>query len=198
MKGSFGATVLSVARTTGGHVPKRQAEGIVSEVAQDFEAFYQTRKITVSENTSDPLILSLDGKGIVMRREALREATRKAAERESHKLKRRLSAGEKRNRKRMTTVATVYNIAPHPRTAEAIMGVEEEQTEKPSRARNKRVWASVRRDAQAVTEEVFQEARRRDLEQRRSWVMLVDGQPQQLKDIKACEGYAHSRLHPRP
>ncbi len=71
--------------TTGGHVPKRQAEGIVSEVAQDFEAFYQTREITVSEDTSDPLILSLDGKGIVMRREALREATRKAAGRESKK-----------------------------------------------------------------------------------------------------------------
>ncbi|MGH8614298.1 MAG: hypothetical protein ACREYF_20290, partial [Gammaproteobacteria bacterium] len=41
------------------------------------------------------------------------------------------------------TVATVYSIEPHPRTAEAIMGVDAEQTEKPKkpRARNKRVWA---------------------------------------------------------
>ena len=187
-KSSFDETVLSVGRTTGGHVPKRQAEGVACEVAQDFETFYQTREITVPEDTADPLIMSLDGKGIVMRREGLRTVTRKAAEREQHKMKTRLSAGEKRNRKRMATVATVYSIKPHPRTAEAIMGVDAEQTEKAKkpRARNKRVWASVRREAQAVTEEVFEEARRRDPEQRRPWVMLVDGQPQQLKDIERC------------
>ncbi|MGH8711900.1 MAG: hypothetical protein ACREVA_11425 [Burkholderiales bacterium] len=68
-KSSFDETVASIAKTTGGHVPKRQAERIVAEVAQDFEAFYQTRAITVREDTPDPLIMSLDGKGIVMRRE---------------------------------------------------------------------------------------------------------------------------------
>ncbi len=97
-KSSFDETVASVAKTTGGHVPKRQAEEMVAAVAQDFEAFYQTREITVPEDTCDPLIMSLDGKGIVMRRESLRTATRKAAERERHKMKTRLSAGEKRNR----------------------------------------------------------------------------------------------------
>ncbi|MCI0438787.1 MAG: ISKra4 family transposase [Chloroflexi bacterium] len=182
---SFDETVLSVARTTGGHVPKRQAEELAATVAQDFEAFYQTRENTVPEDTADPLIMSLDGKGIVMRPEGLREATRKAAEREQHKMKTRLSAGEKRNRKRMATVAAVYSIEPHPRTAETLMGLEEENTPKP-RARNKRVWASVRREAQAVTEEVFEEALRRDPHPQRPWVMLVDGQPQQLRDIHAC------------
>jgi len=49
-------------------------------------------------------VLSEDGKGIVMRKEDLREGTKRAAERESHKLKTRLSPGEKR-RKRMATVA---------------------------------------------------------------------------------------------
>ncbi|MGH7383300.1 MAG: ISKra4 family transposase [Candidatus Methylomirabilales bacterium] len=186
-KSSFDEAVLSVARTTGGHVPKRQAEEMVATVAQDFEAFYQTREITALEDTTDPLIMSLDGKGIVMRREGLREATRKAAEREHHKMKTRLSAGEKRNRKRMATVATVYSIEPHQRTAETIMGVEEETEKAPKpRARNKRVWASVRREAQAVTEEVFEEALRRDPNQQRPWVMLVDGQPQQLKHIEVC------------
>lgn len=185
-KSSFDETVASVAKTTGGHVPKRQAEEMVAAVAQDFEAFYQSREITVPEDTTDPLIMSLDGKGIVMRREGLREATRKAAERERHKLKTRLSAGEKRNRKRMATVATVYSIAPHQRTAETIMGVEEAENTCIPRARNKRVWASVKREAHAVTEEVFQEVLRRDPQRRRPWVMLVDGQPQQLEQIKRC------------
>lgn len=194
-KSSFDETVASIAKTTGGHVPKRQAEQIVAEVAQDFEAFYQTRAITVREDTPDPLIMSLDGKGIVMRREGLRAVTRKAAERESHKLKTRLSAGEKRNRKRMATVATVYSIAPHHRTAEAIMGVER-SAEKPAkpRPRNKRLWASVKREAQAVSEEVFEEALRRDPHQQRPWVMLVDGQPQQLDQIKKCIAHREVRV----
>ena len=88
--------------------------------------------------------MSLDGKGIVMRREDLREATRKAAEREQHKLKTRLSQGEKRNRKRMATVAALYSIERNVRGAESIMGIKAEQDPSPKpRARNKRVWASV-------------------------------------------------------
>ncbi|MDQ3774503.1 MAG: hypothetical protein M3461_09135, partial [Pseudomonadota bacterium] len=42
--------------------------------------------------------------------------TKRAAERESHKLKARLSPGEKRNRKRMATVAAVYSIERQVRT----------------------------------------------------------------------------------
>ncbi len=62
----------------------------------------------------------------------------------------------------MATVATVYSIEGQARNAEAIMGLKEaDDTHKP-RARNKRVWASVEREPQAVTNEVFQEALRRD------------------------------------
>jgi hypothetical protein len=82
------------------------------------------------------------------RPDSLREATRKAAG-ECHKLKTRLSRGEKRNRKRMATVATVYSIEGQVRNAEAIMGLKKaDETHKP-RARNKRVWASVEREPQA-------------------------------------------------
>ena len=81
-------------------------------------------------------------------------------------------------------VHTVYSIAPHQRTAETLMGVEEAENTRIPRARNKRVWASVKRAAHAVTEEVFQEVLRRDPERRRPWVMLVDGQPQQLAQVK--------------
>ena len=92
---SFDEAVLSIERTTGGKVPKRQAEALAAEFSQDFEAFYASRGSNGPEQTLDPGVMSLDGKGIVMRREDLREATRKAAEREQHKLKTRLSQGEK-------------------------------------------------------------------------------------------------------
>lgn len=95
---SFDATVENVAKTTGGKVPKRQAEEIVAEMAQDFGTFYKTREVKTPEETTAPLIMSLDGKGVVMRPEGLRVVTRKAAEREQHKMKTRLSSGEKRNR----------------------------------------------------------------------------------------------------
>src|SRR5919197_3166091 len=175
-RSSFDEAVLGLERTTGGKVPKRQAEALAAQVSQDFEAFYASRGSDEPEPTLDPLVMSLDGKGIVMRREDLREATRKAAEREQHKLKTRLSQGEKRNRKRMATVAAIYSIERNVRGAESIMGIKAEQDPSPKpRACNKRVWASVQRAPQAVTDEVFVEALRRDPERRRPWVMLVDG-----------------------
>jgi hypothetical protein len=186
-RSSFDEAVLSIERTTGGKVPKRQAERLAEEISQDFEAFYASRGSDRPKPTLDPLVMSLDGKGIVMRREDLREATKRAAEREQHKLKTRLSRGEKRNRKRMATVAAIYNIERHVRSAELIMGIEQpkEPSSKP-RARNKRVWASVQRAPHEVTEEVFAEALRRDPERRRPWVMLVDGHEGQLEHIHAC------------
>lgn len=185
-KNSFDEAVASLERTTGGKVPKRQSEEIAVEASRDFTAFYASREAQAPEDTLDPLVMSLDGKGVVMRVEDLREGTRKAARRARHKLKTRLSRGEKRNRKRMATVATVYTLAPQVRTPEAIMGREDEPCAERPRAQNKRVWASLERDPHEVTEEVFQEALRRDPEQRRVWAMLVDGHKEQLKHIRAC------------
>lgn len=187
VKVSFDATVTSIEKYTGGSVPKRQAEEVVSVISQDFEDFYAQEAATAPVAATNAfLILSEDGKGIVMRRESLREQTRRSAENTEQKVKTRLSAGEKRDRKRMATVATVYDIAPHQRTAEAIMQVEgaAETISPPPRPEHKRVWASLARDSKRVTEEVFEEAQRRDPNHQRTWAMLVDGQPQQLAQIK--------------
>ncbi len=78
----------------------------------------------------------------------------------------------------MAMVGTVYSVAEHIRTAEEIMNLEERQSQ-PPRARNKGVWASVERDHEVVCEEVFQEALRRDPKNKRTWVMLVDGNKDQ-------------------
>ena len=56
------------------------------------------------------LVLSFDGKGLVMRPDGLREATRKNAEKSKKKRQTRLSPGEKKDRKRMAMVATVYTV----------------------------------------------------------------------------------------
>jgi len=186
-RNSFDAAVACIERTTGGKVPKRQAEEVAAEISQDFTVFYKERQTDGPEDTTDPLVMSEDGKGIVMRVEDLREATRKANQRARHKLKTRLSPGEKRNRKRMAMVATVYSIERRFRSAEEIMRLEEKDDKTPApRARNKRVWASVARDPGEVTEEIFQEAHRRDPKKLRQWLMMVDGHKDQLKHIRAC------------
>jgi len=184
IRGSFDEAVNSIKETTGGAVPKRQLQDLAVEVAQDFEAFYSSRPAETVQETIDLQIISRDNKGIVMRPEGLREGTKKAAESEERKLKTRLSKGEKRNRKRMAAVATVYDVERHVRSAESIIGLEDKSA-KP-RAKNKRVWASLEREHHTVTEEAFLEALRRDPEKKRQWVALVDGERQQIKDIKYC------------
>jgi hypothetical protein len=181
---SYEETMASIERSTGCKIPKLQAEELAAKVSQDFETFYESRQVKMAENTKDLLVMSLDGKGIVMRPEGLREATKKAAEKEKNTTKMRLSSTARPNRKRMATVAAIYTAPKHERTAETIMKKETAvaTTVRPHIS-NKRVWASVERDHVTVVEELFKEAVRRDPERSRQWTMLVDGHEQQLKNI---------------
>ncbi|WP_133309842.1 ISKra4 family transposase [Parashewanella spongiae] len=183
VKGSYDDAVSSIDTTTGAHVPKRQARQIVQDIAQDFDGFYLQQRYLKPENTSDLLVLTMDGKGIVMQPNSLREGTQKAAKQQ--KLKGRLSAGEKKDRKRMAEVAAVYTTKPLHRTPESIMSRNDNSNVRPLRVppRNKRVWASVERSAATVIEEAFLEALERDPTQSCQWVVLVDGHPHQLKQI---------------
>ena len=182
---SFEEAMDRVDQTTGGHIPKRQSEQVVVKVAQDFEAFYERRQAQEAEASADLLVLTTDSKGIVMRQEDLREATRKAAERAPPQRNTRLSSGAKRQRKRMATVASVYTVAPYTRSPEAVMTPEPDEPPRP-KVHHKRVWASVEREAETVIDELFEEALRRDPDQERQWVVLVDGEPHQLARIQAA------------
>jgi hypothetical protein len=196
-KSSFDEVVQLLAGTTGAQVGKRQVEELVRRAAQDFDAFYQTRyEVRPAEETGAILVLTADGKGVVMRREDLREATRQRAARTPHKLAHRLSRGEKRNAKRMATVAAVYTIAPYVRSPEAVLGTLAPQhgREPPERPRpeRKRVWASLEQTPDEVLREAFREARRRDPDGQKRWVALVDGNEPQLESLQRLfrrEGY---------
>ena len=92
--------------------------------------------------------------------DGLRECTRKAAEKSKNNLQTRLSPREKKDRKRMAQVATVYTALSHIRTAESVMNRDKKQDNivncRPP-VRNKRVFASVERTAEQVIEETFDE-----------------------------------------
>jgi hypothetical protein len=192
-KSSYDETLESLSRRTAATVPKRQGLELVNRAAEDFIDFYDSQAnmredsdVTPNESSS-LLILTTDGKGVVMRHEGLREATRKAAEKEQHKLKKRLTAGEKKDRKRMAQVASVYTIAPHVRTAEEVAGyapVVAGKEKKRPRPEDKRLWASVEREPDQVINEIFKEGQSRDPHHEKQWVGLVDGNPKQLQLLK--------------
>lgn len=182
--------VIEVVRDgTGVTIGKRQLEELAQRAAQDFDDFYEQRSASSGAETArDLLVISTDGKGIAMRHEDLRPATKKAAERSSKRLETRLSPGEKANRKRMAQVASVYSVAPHPRSpADLIRSLRADKSETLQRPRptNKRVWASVEKDCRIVVREAFAEALKHDPEHKRRWVVLVDGAPAQLLAVKA-------------
>ena len=199
-KASFDLTAAVLADRTGKTIGKRQLEQLVQRAAVDYDAFYAQQ--TPAANTVDMadrasradtpsgsiLVITVDGKGIVMTPQDLREPTRKAAQNEAETLDKHQRPGEKRHAKRMATVAAVYTVNPHVRTPEQVgrnlAPVNEPVAERPL-VENKRVWASLMKPPQDVIEAGFQEALRRDPDRKKTWVGLVDGNAKQLTVLKA-------------
>jgi hypothetical protein len=191
IKGSFDQAVESANKGLGIPIPKQQVEHIAARAGADFDTFYardlSEERLAVAKKTP-LLVLTMDGKGIVMRKGDLRPATRKKAESQTHKLEGRLSPGEKRNSKRMATVASVYNIELWPRSAadfqRDLSGQDKSEREPRPKPLAKRVWASVEKEPAQVVEEMFAEALRRDPDKKKTWIALVDGAPKQISLIE--------------
>ena len=185
-KESFEDARGAIRRQTGVEIGKRQVEQLALRAAVDFEAFYVQRERTGAEQ-DDVLVLSCDGKGVVMRPEALRAETKKKAQSSEQKLQTRLSRGEKRNRKRIAEVTAVYELTPAQRTAVDILPVTE-QERKAARdgpeAKHKWVSASVTDDAATMISSMFEEAVRRDPGRTRRWIALVAGNNHQIDRIR--------------
>lgn len=179
IRGSFENAQEAVQQHTGVAIPKRQLLQLVRDAATDFDAFYKAQQFVPGPGL---LILSMDGKGVVMRPDGLRESTRDAASKSGPKLDQRTSKGEKRNRKRMATVAAVYNIDAFVRTAEQVLDPPDDQVR--PRPTNKRVWARLDVSMEHVVKEMFDEAQARDPDHRQPWVVLVDGHVHQLKLVR--------------
>ena len=216
-RGSHEAAAAAVTRATGVKIGKRQMEELARRAAAHVEAFYLGRVISPAPD-GHPLVLTFDGKGIVMLPEALRPATAKAAAAAENKLATRLSPGEKSGRKRMAELACVYDAAPVPRTPEDIISTPAQKRRKKAQARKaastgkprepqaRGKWptASVTDDIPAVITAAFDEAERRDPGHKREWAVLVDGNSTQIEAITAetaARGVTVTIVcdsHPRP
>ena len=195
---SFDEALFELSRTTGAEVPKRQADQLVVRAAEDFDAFYETRRAEAGQRppAGSVVVLTFDGKGVVLHRDDLREATRKAAEKRRQHTEplsrfKRFEPGEKKHSKRMATVAAVYTTAPFVRSPEEFLQclMPRPPGTKPRAVRPrpvaKRVWASLEREPWEVVAEATLEAERHDPEHVKQWVVLVDGAETQLDLVEA-------------
>ena len=185
-RGSFDDATGAIRSSIGAAMGKRQVEDLAERAAADVGAFYDARPRPLASN-GEVVVVSVDGKGIVMRPGALRPATEKAASRSTTKLATRLSKGEKRNRKRMAEVGTVYTVVPVPRSAADVLAptAGTGSPKEAPKARAKWLTASVVDDAATVVAATFDEAERRDPAHERAWVALVDGNNHQIDRIGA-------------
>nr|WP_246239824.1 ISKra4 family transposase [Acrocarpospora corrugata] len=201
VRGSFDDAVTAIRRCCGKVVAKRQVERLVIAAARDVEAFYEAR-VPLPCTAATLLVISCDGKGVPMRPEALRPATaRAAAVKGGNTYRTRLAGGEKSGRKRMATVAAVYDAEPAMRRPHDVItfpgsGSGSATQNGPGRRRQgpkatgKWLTASVERSAGDVIADAFDQAAARDPEHRRRWVVLVDGDRHQL-DLVGSQARRH-------
>jgi hypothetical protein len=132
-----------------------------------------------------------------MRPEALRDATRKAAEAAAAAALRGDPMAERKARrsdKRMAVVTAVWEQEPHVRTAEDVLErlhrdpagrKRRPRAEKAPRPQNKRVAASLTKTYAEGVAEMFDEAQRRNPKGERRNVLLIDGDEKQIEYAEA-------------
>jgi len=203
---SWDASVARIDATTSGHVPKRQAEELTVRAAQDADAFYaQPRAANDTVSPTAIQVLSADAKGLTMRPEALRDATRKEAEAAKVDAVKGDPMAQRKLRqhdKRMAIVTAVYDVEPHARTAEEIVeglrpkkGAAAKAARKKARGprpQNKRLAASVTSTQAEGIADLFDEADRRDPARERKTVVLIDGD-KKLRKAAEHEATKHCR-----
>ncbi|WP_327323813.1 hypothetical protein OG735_15835 [Streptomyces sp. NBC_01210] len=191
-RGSFAEACERINTMTGAGIGHRRVQELAVGAAADIDSFYDAL-VPAPCTDATTLVLSADGKGVVIRPEALREATAKAAEAKGgNKMKSRLAAGEKLGRKRMATLGAVYDAEPAERGVDDIItdpgddsgGGGHERRPGP-KARSKWLTGSIEGTAAQVVAAVFDQAEHRDPTHRRPWVVLVDGARHQLDLITA-------------
>jgi hypothetical protein len=165
----FLESVQTIAELTGVSVSKRSLEEILPDAARDFDAFYQQRLVTTAAGSI--LVAAVDGKGIPMVKPCGAQP------------RARLTKGQKANKKRIATVATVFTRTPWVRTPQQVIESlfptsrpSSGEAPSPPRPENKRVWASLIKGKTAVIEEVAKEMDRRDPTRSMTRVALTDGE----------------------
>ncbi|MCP4404969.1 MAG: ISKra4 family transposase [bacterium] len=190
----FHESLHSIFRWTGVTITNAQAQQIILDAAHEFASFYQHRVSREAEKAQSLplLILTADGKGVVMKTQDLRPATRQRALRKARVKTKPRSKAEHQYAKRMATVASVYEIERYRREPSDIVteffsatkGEKKKAAHQRPRPSAKRLWASLQASGKSVISDIFQEALQRDEHHTKQWVVLVDGDLNQITQFQ--------------
>lgn len=158
--GSFDAAIDAAADLAGVRIGKAGVERIVAAAVTDWEGFYRTQARPPAARAGQAVVITADGKGIVMRPEY-----------------RRGHGG----RKKMAELACVYVTDPVRRDPGQVLGPEAMAGPV---AEAKRLFASVTDTVPAVIAAAFEEAEARDPARACRRVVLVDGNRHQIDCIE--------------
>jgi hypothetical protein len=191
-KMSFASVANDIATETGVRIGKRQVAQIVSAAAQDLDACYAQPcpEAVQQQAAAKPMqVLTCDGKGVVLRHEALRPETRQRAEANGPQAPRGFHRQAQSNRQRMATVAGIYHSDRHVRSPPTVaqqfapLRLVPRHRHAAPQPVGKKLWASLEKSLQTVMATGFAEGQRRDPTHQAAWVVLVDGALPQIADI---------------
>jgi hypothetical protein len=171
-EGGYGQAQEVIAARTGVTVGRAQLAGIAQDLAGWADEFYDQRAFGADTDLpdSDVIMMQADGKGIAVRPEHRASGTDAAHP----------------GIKKMAEIVAVADFTPAVRDPGDIAAPPARRKERPGpQARDKWVAASITETIDSMIGVAFNEADRRDPEQVRQRVFLVDGNKQQLTAIAA-------------
>jgi len=183
--GNFDSARETLERILGINIWTKQSEEINRNAARSVEEFYA--KKGEGEQTEPILVVEVDGKGVIIRKEPDEEVAEVRA---------RLKKGEKNGKKKMATVTAVFGIERNIRDVDDIVKYETDNSEKnpvppklkivtddEPKPKNKIVRATLEGKAQAF-ERVVKEIDSRDPNESCDRIVLMDGEPALEKKAK--------------
>lgn len=170
---AFDKTVKTIERILGLTLSKSSLEELVREAAEDVQPYYEQKPAPDPSIEGEIMVVTADGKGVPMKRT------------DAKPRKKRLSKGDKRNKKKMSTVTAVYTIDKHSRSVDDIVGDLRKPTtaspvpqstpdKKRPRPKHKRERATLKGKLAAL-KEARRHVRERDSEGKLQLVGLTDG-----------------------
>ncbi len=170
---------VSLNRLLGLEVSVSRFEVINQETSTDYDKFYEVKSIPEAKSEGEIQVMQFDGKGVPM------------IKKEAAKLIGRLGKGEKHQKKKEAMVGISYTVDRKDRTAEEVAEnliypeksrERKEELKKSGResndhpkAKNIRRMASLEKTKQSVVEEIVEDGRKRNHDNNRPWVVLMDG-----------------------
>ena len=169
VQGPFREATARILDSTGLTIHIHSLEPLLIEAATDFDGFYQQRIADPSQPAASLLVVAVDCKGIPM------------VKPEPNPPPVGLANEQKKNKKKMATVAAVFTKAPCVRTPQQVVDSlfrsgPKDAKQSPSKPESKRVWARLTKGKTAVMDEVRQDVLRRDPDGLKTLVALTDGE----------------------